>query len=156
MIEKKEFLISKNVEEGVKLFGDITAKELIKTLSPSLLLSGGIFYIPFNPFVKIGVCAFLILIPGYLIMDRPIRKNIPVLYHLKTWMKYELRQKAFLYRKEKYDANVSEVENKRTKTKADSPKLHPVKKRIRFVITHDRQQINQTSENHLKKYGTNE
>ena len=156
MIEKKEFLISKNVEEGLKLFGDITAKELIKTLSPSLLLSAGIFYIPFNPFVKIGVCAFLILIPGYLIMDRPIRKNIPVLYHLKTWMKYEVRQKAFLYRKEKYDAHISEVENKGTETKADSPKRYTLKIRKRKSTHHTGQQIGETLENHIPKYGTNE
>lgn len=156
MTEKKEFLIPKNVEEGLKLFGDIKAKELIKTLLPSVLLSAGVFYLPINPFVKLGIVGALILIPGYLIADRPIRKNIPVLYHLKTWIRYELRQKDFTYKKERYHVNVSEIENKGTEAKADSPKFHPIESRVGRIINYDRKQISQTSENHIKKYGTYE
>ncbi|OIK12919.1 hypothetical protein BIV60_15455 [Bacillus sp. MUM 116] len=137
MIEKKEFLIPKNIDEGVKLFGDIKAMELIKTLTPSLLLSAGIFYTPINPFVKLGVAAVLILIPGYLIADRPVRKNINVLYHLKSWIRYELRQKQFSYQKERYHAeSVSKIENKGTKTKTNSAKLHSIKSGTWKPINH--------------------
>lgn len=146
MIEKKEFLIPKNVDEGVKLFGDIKAGELIKTLTPSLLLSAGVFYAPLNPFVKIGVAALLILIPGYLIADRPVRKNIPVLYHMKTWIRYELRKKDFSYEKERYNAyTILKVENQGAKTKTDSAKLHTIKSGSWKSPNHSKQQISKTS-----------
>ncbi|MEH6949121.1 hypothetical protein V7068_19040 [Bacillus sp. JJ634] len=158
MIEKKEFLIPKNVEEGVTLFGNIKIKELIKTLLPSFLLSAGVFYTPLNPFVKIGLISGLILVPLYLISDRPVRKNIPVLYHLKTWIKYGLRQKDFIYQKERYyhAETVQMDKNKGTKTKTNRPTVHSAKSYTRKSIDYNGQQTNKTSENHLKKYGTHE
>ncbi|MDF1995807.1 hypothetical protein [Peribacillus frigoritolerans] len=156
MIEKKEFLIPKTIDEGVKLFGDIKAGELIKTLSVPLILSALTFYLPIGPFVKLGVVAGLIIIPGYLIADRPVRKNITVMYHLKAWIRYELRQKELRYEKERYYETISEVEDQGTETKTDSAKIHTIKSRVGRVIDYDRKQINQTVENHEPKYGTYE
>ncbi|MBT2648431.1 hypothetical protein J7E52_17305 [Bacillus sp. ISL-34] len=145
MIEKKEFLIPKTIDEGVKLFGDIKAGELIKTLSVPLIISALTFYLPFNPFVKLGVVAGLILIPGYLIADRPVRKNIPVMYHLRAWIKYELRQKEFRYEKERYDETISEIEDQGAKAKTDSAKIHSIKSRPWKSASHTGQQISKTS-----------
>ncbi|MFD4863439.1 hypothetical protein [Streptomyces atratus] len=145
MIEKKEFLIPKTIEEGVKLFGDIKAGELIKTLSVPVIISALTFYLPISPFVKLGVVAGLILIPGYLIADRPIRKNIPVMYHLRAWIKYELRQKEFRYEKERYYETISEDENEGTETKTNSAKIHTIKGGTWKSTRHAGQQVSKTS-----------
>ncbi|MEH7470541.1 hypothetical protein V7158_01965 [Priestia megaterium] len=125
MIEKKDFIIPENVEEGVKLLGDVKVKELIKTLAPSLLLSIGTYYLPLNPIVKLAIIAALFIIPGYLILDRPVRRNIPVMYHVKAYFKFMLRQKDFSYKKERYHVEaISENEDKGTETKANSAKFN--------------------------------
>lgn len=129
MTDKKQFLIPENVEEGVKLFGDVKVKELIKTLAPSALLSAAIFYSPIdNPFIKLGIVAMLFVIPGYLIMDRPIRRNIPVLYLLKVYINYMLREKHYPFVKEKYHVqSINEEAKQGRETKADSTKGNPIK-----------------------------
>lgn len=122
--EKKEFLIPENIEEGVKILGEVKVKELIKALAPSAILSAVIFYLPIsNPFIQIGIVAALFVIPGYLIMDRPIRRNIPVLYILKAYVRYMLREKHLPYRKEKYNVQtITEETNQGRKAEADSTK----------------------------------
>lgn len=145
MIEKKEFLIPKTIDEGVKLFGEIKAGELIKTMSIPLILSAITVYLPIGPFVKIGIVAGLILIPGYLIADRPVRKNITVMYHLKAWIKYELRQKEFRYEKERYYETISEIEDEGRETKTDSAKIHTIKNRPWKSASHTGQQVSKTS-----------
>lgn len=145
MIEKKEFLIPKTIDEGVKLFGDIKAGELIKTLSVPVILSAITFYLPVGPIIKLSVVAGLIIVPGYLIADRPVRKNITVMYHLKAWIKYELRQKEFRYEKERYYETISEIEDEGRKTKTNSAKIHTIESRTWKSTGHTGQQVSKTS-----------
>jgi hypothetical protein len=145
MIEKKEFLIPKTIDEGVKLFGDIKAGELVKTLAIPIALSAITFYLPISPLVKLGIVAGLIIIPGYMIADRPVRKNITVMYHLKAWIKYELRQKEFRYEKERYYETISENEDEGTETKIDSAKIHTIESRSWKSASHAGQQTRKTS-----------
>jgi hypothetical protein len=145
MIEKKEFLIPKTIDEGVKLFGDIKAGELVKTLAIPIVLSAITFYLPISPLVKLGIVAGLIIIPGYMIADRPVRKNITVMYHLKAWIKYELRQKEFRYEKERYHVQNAEIENEGTEAKTDSAKIHTIESRSWKFASHTRQQTRKTS-----------
>ncbi|MFB9324297.1 hypothetical protein, partial [Cryptosporangium minutisporangium] len=100
----KEFLIPENVEKGLSIFGDVKVKELIKALAPSALLSVGIFYMPsVSILVKAGLIVCLIGVPLYLVYDRPVRKNIPVMYNVKAGLIYALKQKRFSYKKERFD-----------------------------------------------------
>lgn len=140
MADKKEFLIPENVEEGVKLFGEVKAKELIITLAPSLLISTAIFYSPIdNPVIKLGIIAGLLVIPGYMIIERPVRKNITILYVLKAYIKYMLREKRLTYVKERYHVQtVIEKTNDRGKTKEYSTKSNPIKSSTWGVIDNNR------------------
>ena len=130
--EKKEFLIPENVDEGVKILGDVKLKELIKTLAPSALLSAGLYFIPIDhpyaPFAKIGIAAMLFIVPGYMILERPVRRNIHILYMVKSYIRFMLREKHLPYRKEKYHAEPIENEQGREEeansTKSDTNKGH--------------------------------
>jgi hypothetical protein len=108
MSDKKEFLIPKNVNPHFEVVPNVNLKDL-KLIVPSIL-----FDVPFVLFVplgvpwKLGVVAITLLFPLALIINRPIRENIPSWKHLKWMLDFAGRQKKFYYKKRGY---VHEIES---------------------------------------------
>lgn len=98
-MDKKDFVIPKNVNSKFELIPNVGLKDMIFFI-PSLVIDIPLaLLVPISPPTKIIFCAVSFFVPFSLVFIRPLRENIPAWKQLVWRFQYMKRQKRFIYRK---------------------------------------------------------
>jgi len=101
----RKWFFPKNVDNQYKIFMNMTFKELVLFVLPSLLLSGGIAFIP--PYssvvfwlIKSFLIVFILVIPVFYVNYRPVkfRENLRAKDFIKEFLDYRKKKKMYFVR----------------------------------------------------------
>ncbi|SEO07259.1 hypothetical protein SAMN04489762_3416 [Terribacillus saccharophilus] len=101
----RKWFFPKNVDNQYKIFMNMTFKELALFVLPSLLLSGGIAFIPpysstFFWFIKSFLIVFILVIPVFYVNYRPVkfRENLRAKDFIKEILDFRKKKKMYFVR----------------------------------------------------------
>ncbi|AIF68393.1 hypothetical protein GZ22_18325 (plasmid) [Terribacillus saccharophilus] len=101
----RKWFFPKNVDNQYKIFMNMTFKELALFVLPSLLLSGGIAFIPPYSstvfwFIKSFLIVFILVIPVFYVNYRPVkfRENLRAKDFIKEILDFRKKKKMYFVR----------------------------------------------------------